>query len=135
MSETYELTTIQCNENHPVYSSLRPTTDEEKKVLYNATAAPDYKLSDFIGKEIAITHVYAEQVEMTNQETGETQVAPRIVLIDADGHSYQCVSSGILHSLNRLFAIYGPAPWPNGLKVEVKQVQVRENRIYTLVVK
>ena len=63
-------------------------TIEEKKEFYNAIASPDEKLSDFINKTIVITNVFVSPVEMTDQNTGETVILPRIVIIDASGVSY-----------------------------------------------
>ena len=135
MENAISVNVIKCTEETPVYSSLVPKTDEERKVLYNATVAPGMRLSQMIGKTIDLVHVYVELIELTSQQTGESYQAPRIVLIDKDGNSYACVSGGILRALNRIYAIFGPAPWEDGLTVEVQQLEVRGNRVYTLEVK
>lgn len=135
MENAISVNVIKCSEENPVYSSLVPETDEERKTLYNATVAPGMRLSQMIGKTIDLVHVYVELIELTDQQTGETYQAPRIVLIDKDGSSYACVSGGILRALNRIYAIFGPAPWKDGLIVEVQQLEVRGNRVYTLAVK
>lgn len=106
------------------YCSLVPATDADRKTLYNAVNSPAGKLADYIGKQITVTDVYVEIVDMMNQETGEVTKAPRIVLFDKDGNSYGAVSTGVFGSLKKLFAVFGtPDTWKNPLKLEVKQIE------------
>jgi len=117
------------------YCSMNPTTDEERKSLYNAVNAPAHRLSEFIGQTITITDVYVEIVQITNEQTGEVTEAPRIVLFDGEGNSWACVSTGVFGSLKKLFAVFGtPDTWSNPITLQVKQIERGQGkRILTLV--
>ena len=106
------------------YCSLAPETPEEKARLFNAINQPSSRLSDMIGKEIEVSDVFCEVVQLISQSTGEVTKAPRIILFDKNGNSYSCVSIGIFGSLKKIFTIFGePSTWPAPLKFEVKQIE------------
>jgi hypothetical protein len=114
-----DLTTAQTS-----YCSLTPETDEQRKSLYNAVNAPAHRLSEYIGKQITVSDVYVEVVQMTDERTGEVTQAPRIVLFDQGGESWACVSTGVFGSLKKLFAIFGtPDAWNAPLTLEVRQIE------------
>ena len=69
------------------YCSLVAETEESKVTLYNGVSNPTAKLSDFIGKQINLAHVYVEIVDMINTETGEATKAPRIIFFNEKGDS------------------------------------------------
>lgn len=119
----------------PMYTSMKCDTPEEKKTFFNAMSAPDYRLSDFINKEIAIKDVFFEYVDVTNEATGESYSAPRIVLTDVKGKTYTCVSVGIMSAIKRLFMVYGAPTWEDGIVVEVKQVSKGKYNMLAIVVK
>ncbi|EJW99574.1 ssDNA binding protein, partial [gut metagenome] len=77
------------------YCSVRAETMAEKALVFNAANNPQHKVNDFINKLIMLKDVYAETLELVNQETGEYEKAPRIVLIDENGEAYECVSVGM----------------------------------------
>lgn len=115
------------------YCSMVATTPEEQADLYTAMNAPDKKVSECIGDVIDLKDVYVEKVNCTNEETGEVQAAPRIVLITADGTSYQCVSRGIFGALKKLFTVYGePMQWTAPLKVKLRQIPLGKRSVLTL---
>ena len=115
------------------YCSLKANTIEEKKKLYNAQNSPDGKLSDMINMEIKVKDVYVEIVKLTYQNTGEEINAPRIVLIDNEGKSYQCVSIGIFKCLAKIFNLFGtPDKWGSHLSLKVKQVKTSKGSALTL---
>lgn len=93
-------------------------TAEEKKNLVNLMNNPDKRLADAVNTTIAVKDVYVEEVELANQETGELQKCPRVVLIDADGVSYGCVSFGVLGSLKKIMAVYGVPTWEDPVTVQ-----------------
>lgn len=105
------------------YVSFDPKTKEEKKILFKAMNNPEKHLKDCINMKVKIQNVYCEVVEMTDDETGHVQVAPRIVLIDDKGVGYQCVSLGVYGAVKKLFQIMGtPDTWEEPVEVMVKQV-------------
>ena len=118
--------------SHP-YTSLPMATVEDRAKLYNITTDPDKRLRDFVGKTIEVAHVYAEQIEIKNDQTGEIQSAPRIILVDKNGVSYVSVSKGVFSAVKRLFQMFGtPDQWSKPLKVEVKQIAKGTNVTLTL---
>ena len=122
-----ELVTIY-NEQK-MYCSLNATDDKEKAVVFNASSNPDYQLSDMIGKVINLKHIYAEEVEITNEETGEVNTAPRVVLIDDKNKSYGCVSVGIFNSIKRLLLTFGsPDEWEKPIPVLLSQKKINGNK-------
>ena len=114
------------------YSSLKSGTLKEKAALYNAMSNPTHKVGDFINKTIRVKDVYVEVIDVTNDETGETEQAPRIVLIDTEGVTYQAVSRGIFNSLSRLIRTFGEPTWEDGLPCTVKQISLGKNQLLTL---
>lgn len=115
------------------YCSMVAQTEAEQADLYTAMNAPDKRVSDCIGDVIDLKDVYVEKVNCTNEETGEVQAAPRIVLIAADGTSYQAVSRGIFGALKKLFTVYGePMNWKAPIKVKLRQIPLGKRSVLTL---
>ncbi len=115
------------------YCSMTAQTPEEQADLYTAMNAPDKRISECIGDVIELRDVYVESVRCANEETGEVQQAPRIVLIAADGTSYQCVSRGIFGALKKLFTVYGePMNWSAPIRVKLRQIPLGKRSVLTL---
>ena len=120
------------NDKVTMFTSMSAETADEKKALFNAMNNPEKRVADMIGKQIAIRDVFVESVDMVNEETGEVTIAPRIVLVDTKGVSYQSVSTGIFSALKKMFQIFGMPTWENGIKTEVAQIQKGKRNILTL---
>lgn len=115
------------------YCSMTATTEEDKALLFNATNNPEYRLGDCINQTISVKNVFVEAVNCVNRETGETNVCPRIVLIDIDGKGYACVSIGIFSAIKKIFGIFGePQCWEKPIAVTVKQVSKGDRKMLTL---
>lgn len=111
------------------YCSLTAQTEEDKAVLFNAMNAPDQRLKEHINEVIRLKDIFVEVVYCTNKETGVVSPAPRIVLIDDGGVSYQCVSKGIFGAVKKLFAVFGePQTWANPIPVKVKQIVLAKDK-------
>ena len=94
-----------------IYSSIKGTDPETRKKIYTAVSASD-SLRDFLNKKLNIVDVIAQNVQLTDDKTGEVSSAVRIVLIDDKGKAYGSVSTGVYQSLTNLFAIVGkPEEW------------------------
>lgn len=132
--EEQEMNIFEQGNQKPAYCSIVAETFEDKAKVFNAMSSPDERLRDHINEVIKIKDVYCEIVECENKETGETSEAPRVVLIDTEGKSYQCVSSGIFNSLKRLFTVFGMPTWGQGVPCKVKQISNGERQILTLIV-
>lgn len=113
------------------YSSLKAGTLKEKAALYNAMSNPTHKVGDYINRSIRVKDVYVETIEITDEDTGEVVVAPRIVLIDTDGDSYQAVSKGVFSALSRAIKVFGEPTWDDGLPIIIRQVSLGKNQMLT----
>lgn len=76
------------------FCSFVPDSKEGQAILFKAMNNPTNRISDMINKQICVKDVYCEVVQVTNAQ-GEVSMQPRTVLIDMNGDSYQCVSTGI----------------------------------------
>lgn len=132
--EDNEMNIFEQGNQKPAYCSIVAESFDDKAKIFNAMSSPDERLRNHINEIINIRDVYCEIVMCTNKKTGETSEAPRVVLIDTEGKSYQCVSTGIFISLKRLFTVFGMPTWEKGVPCKVKQVSNGERQILTLVV-
>lgn len=124
----------ELKENKQVcYCSMQAETQAEKVALYNAMNNPSGRLADMINMDIDVKDIFVESVVLTNKETGEVQTCPRIVLICADGASYQCVSIGVFSALKKLLAVFGePCTWESPIRLHVKQISKGTRNMLTL---
>lgn len=114
------------------FCSVQAETMAEKALVFNAANNPQHKVNDFINKVIMLKDIYAETLELVNQETGEYEKAPRIVLIDENGEAYECVSVGMFSSLKKLIATFGEPTWEEPIPVVVKQEKVKNGSMLTM---
>ena len=115
-----------------IYCSANGGTAEEKKKVFNALNNPKYKVQDFINKKIKIKDVLIEAIDIVDDETGEIDTCPRVVLIDEKVEGYQAVSMGIYGAIKNLKQVFGAPTWEPALECEVKQVQVKNGSMLTL---
>lgn len=113
------------------YSSLKTGTLKEKAALFNAMSNPNHKVGDYINRQIRVKDVYVEVIDIEDEDTKEMVQAPRIVLIDMDGDSYQAVSKGIFAALSRAIQVFGEPTWEDGLPIIVKQISLGKNQMLT----
>lgn len=114
--------------NAESYCSIKGDTREAKVAMYNAINSPDHKLSDFVGKKLNIKDISIERVENPSDETGEMVANARVVLIDENGESYSCVSSGIYSAIKKLVAVFGEPTWEPALPVEIQNLSTKRGR-------
>ena len=114
--------------NTESYCSIKGDSREALVAMYNAINSPDHKLSDFVGKKLNIKDISIERVENLNEETGEMAANARVVLIDENGESYTCVSSGIYSAIKKLVAVFGEPTWEPALPVEVQNLSTKKGR-------
>lgn len=114
------------------YCSLNVNTQKEKEHLFNIISSPTDRIANIINEIIELKDIYVETVELTNEETGEVSFAPRTILIDKNGKSFECVSIGIFSALKKLFQIFGePSIWEKPIKIKIKQIQKGTKSILT----
>lgn len=142
---TTENTTI-CVFNQPnlgqQFTSFHVDTFDEKKALYNAINAPDYRISEFINKRIDMRDVVINAVVLTagrddnvpNAWTprGEDQDAFRVIIIDKENKTYTATSSGIYNSVKNIFNIFGTLHFDEPMPVEITQVKTKNGNTLTL---
>lgn len=114
--------------NAESYCSIKGDTREALVAMYNAINSPDHKLSDFVGKKLNIKDISVERVENMNDETGDMVANARVVLIDENGESYTCVSSGIYSAIKKLVAVFGEPTWEPALPVEIQNLSTKKGR-------
>jgi len=111
------------NEDLKIYSSVKATTVEERKTVYNALEKCDILLNDIIGTEINVKDFYIEErhKEETDETTGEIKkvVKYRTILFDTDGKTYATGSYGVYNALRRICLVYGEPTWNEGVLVKV----------------
>lgn len=114
------------------FCSMTANTHEEKAAMYNAMNNPDKRLADCINMQIKAKDLYIEVVNCTNEETGEVNACPRIVIIDDKGVSYQAVSIGIYSALKKVIQVFGAPTWEKPVTLEVKQITKGNRKMLTL---
>lgn len=117
------------------FCSIQGGTREAKAQVYNAANNPTHKVGDYINKVINVRDVLAEQIEITDEETGVVENAVRVVLIDDKGESYQAVSTGIYNALKRAIQVFGAPTWDEPLPCLIKQVSVGKGSMLTFDIK
>lgn len=115
------------NSNNVMFCTLPMNTPEEKMHVFHVAQNPDYKVEDIVNTKIELTDVYAEVATLENGDN-----VPRIILVDKEGKSYACASFGMLHSLEKLFGIFGAPHYETPLKVTVKKVKTKNGSTFTL---
>jgi len=102
------------------------------KDFYNAVSQPDTSLKECVNIPIAMTHVSVEVCEMHSEQNGDV-IAPRVVIMDEDGKSYQAVSIGVYQSLKRIFALFGtPDTWTEPLTVVPMLTSTKKGQVLSL---
>lgn len=120
------------NELGQPYCSMQVTDEKSASMLFKAMNQPDDSLGDHINETIDVTNIFIQPVPMANQETGEMNVVPRIVLFDVEGKTYVTVSRGIYNALKNMCAIVGtPEIWKAPVTIKVGQRQIKERRMLT----
>lgn len=124
------------------FTSFHVDTFEEKKALYNVINAPDYRISEFINKQIDLRDVVINAVFLTADRDekesngwaprGENYDAFRVILIDKDNKSYTATSSGIYNSVKNIFNIFGSLHFDEPMPVEITQVKTKNGNTLTL---
>lgn len=100
-------------------ASFDTRTVEGRQLLQKCEEEPDKKVKEMANLKLKLRHVYAQRIELTRPETGESVPALRICLITTDGQVHPCVSEGVRQSIWRLIRGHGLPPWKAGIPVTV----------------
>lgn len=129
----YTKDNIMMNSNTAFFSSLPLETRKDKIRAYNAITNTESDVADNINGEIDLVDLIVTVVDIVDEETGELEKAPRVILIDADGKAYNSVSKGMHQSVKNLVATFGEPSWKDEpIKVKIKQVKVKRGSMLTL---
>lgn len=134
MAENNALATIAVNSESigKMACSIKPTGNrKEDAKIFAALNNPEFRIANFINKTIKVQNVLVEIREILNDETGEIETAPRVVLISDDGKAYQAVSKGIFNAVKNACEVFGSAPWEPPLEIEIKQIAVGKGSMLT----
>lgn len=83
-------------------ASFDISTLEGMAKAHNASLAADEKVDDHIGDAIKMTGYYIEPREYVNEQTGECEVAPHVLIFDDKGVTYEGTSKGLFISLSNI---------------------------------
>lgn len=114
------------------YTDMNLSDRSAAVAFYNATSNPVNKLKEHVNEVLELSHVSVECVEVTNDDD-EKVVAPRVVLITADGQSYACVSVGVYQSLKRMFTLLGtPDTWTEPVQIKPVLISTKKGQVLSL---
>lgn len=114
------------------YTDMNLAEEENAKNFYNAVSQPDANLKECVNVPIDMVHVSIEVCEVHSDTNGDV-IAPRIVIVDKDGKSYQCVSVGVYQSLKRMFSLFGtPDGWKKPLTVVPMLTSTKKGQVLSL---
>lgn len=114
------------------YTDMDLSDVSTAKDFYNAVSQPDIALKECVNIPIAMKHVSVEVCELHDEEKGDV-VAPRVVIVDKDGKSYQAVSVGVYQSLKRIFMLFGtPDSWSEPLTVVPMLTSTKKGQVLSL---
>lgn len=113
------------------FCSLNASTPKEKAMLFKAMNNPEKRVGDCINMTINAKDLFCEVVNCVNQQTGEVEACPRIVIIDDKGVGYQAVSLGVYSAIKKIIQVFGVPTWETPLPLVVKQITKGERKLLT----
>lgn len=129
-----DVNTMLSAETGTTYCTLQTDPNDRASAakVYNALNNPEFRISDYINKDICVQDVLIEIAEIMNEETGEISQVPRVVLIDEDGKAYQSVSVGMFNAIKSAIKVYGEPTWEPPITFTVKQRNVKNGSMLTI---
>lgn len=111
-------------------------SDKSKRLLIlKCLQDCDSRITEHVGEPIVVTDYFIHDVQLTSKEDGELIICPRLVLIDKDGFTHECVSATILSSMQSIAFVNGKPPWPDGVTLVPRMKRKGERNIYFLEMK
>ena len=119
------------------YCSIAADRNDRAKAakVYNALNNPEFRVSDFINKDIAVSDVLIEVSEIMNEDTGAIDTVPRVVLIDDAGKAYQSVSVGMFNCVKNAIKVFGEPTWEPALVFTIRQKPTKNGSMLTADIK
>jgi hypothetical protein len=121
------------NPDSAYYSSIKGD-DFSARLAIAAAITSSIPVDESLGKTINLKNYVVQPVELINEDTGEVNTAPRVILIDDNGTAYHATSTGLLSSLRNMNAVLGePNVWPQPVPVKVVEQKGRNGfKFFTL---
>lgn len=101
--------------------------------MFNALQTPTGGVGDLVNTTFTLKGLVCHSVKITNEETGEVNDLPRMILFTDKG-SFGSVSLTLFSSIKNLLAVYGNLTQTKGIKVNLKQINKGSKRYYSLTV-
>ena len=111
-------------------TSLDLSDQAKRKILLSCLQNCDARLVEQVNVPLELTDYMAHNIQVANGKGGELVDAVRLVMIDKDGTTYECVADTLVQSLGSLMFAYGQPPWSPPLKVAVRSTQKNTRNIY-----
>jgi len=122
---------VDLTSRQTTFCSFVAKTNAEKAILFKAMNNPEKRIGDMINMEITAKDLFCEVVTCVNKETGESNVCPRIVIIDDKGVGYQAVSLGVFSAFKKIILVYGQPTWKDPIKLKVVQITKGDRKLLT----
>lgn len=124
MNQNNQLATT--DQKRDVYCSIKPTSNQEKAALFNALEQCNYRLNDEIGKRIEIKHIYIQQYEKPDKDSGEMRKAHRTIIFDRNGETHVTASNYFANAIAKIMDIWGtPDTWTEPITIEIVKKPVK----------
>lgn len=116
-----------------VFTAPEPDPSDRRAVLAYASQVSqlfgkaDLRAADTVNVPILMSHVFVHRARV-RQEDGSYIPVDRLVVLAADGTTYEAVSAGLFDSILMLFSLPGighPSKWAKPLPIMFKSVPVR----------
>jgi hypothetical protein len=118
------------NPDAAFYSSMKNDTFEGRVAVAQALSVSK-PVADNLNTEIMLKHFIVQSVQISDDETGEVNEAPRVTLVDADGNAFHGTSIGLLSAVRNLIAQVGdPNTWEQPLRVSIVEERGRRGYRY-----
>ena len=117
-----------------VINTVPMDTLENRKLVFNSTESA-ISLDSVLGKTLKLQHVVVQVGEFTNEQTGEVERQPRVILIDAAGRAYVGVSMPLYRTVRTLlksFSVDGTLPEAMDVVVTREQGSVKGRTFFRL---
>lgn len=108
-----------------VWTTLQLSSDDDKIRAANMATGKCISVEELAGKECLVQDLLLKGIQITAPDTGEVTDATLTLLIPPTGTPVQCVSGGVIGSLETVAVLIGAPPWKPPLRVQVEQFRTR----------
>lgn len=116
-----------------ILSTIPMESLEERMNVLKAVSNSD-NLSEILGQPLKVKDIVIQAVQMTNEQTGEVQDVPRVILVDKEGAAHHAISAPLFRDVRTLLGIAGdPDGWGDeGIELRVVQEGQKSRQYYTI---